>query len=96
MIAARLGVPVVPVRLEGLDRILHHSSLERGPRARGAALESVRFGAPIVVEAAIDYAAIWQRQVASEPVVRHVSRSATTAEFADCGRKCGTIFDWKG
>jgi 1-acyl-sn-glycerol-3-phosphate acyltransferase len=25
MIASRLGVPVVPVRLEGLDRILHHT-----------------------------------------------------------------------
>ena len=25
MIASRLGVPVVPVRLDGLDRILHHS-----------------------------------------------------------------------
>jgi long-chain acyl-CoA synthetase len=25
MIASRLGVPVVPVRLEGLERILHHT-----------------------------------------------------------------------
>ena len=25
MIASRLGVPVVPVRLDGLDRILHHT-----------------------------------------------------------------------
>jgi long-chain acyl-CoA synthetase len=42
MIAARLDVPVVPVRLDGLDRILHHTSHfpTRG-RARCA------FGAPI-------------------------------------------------
>jgi 1-acyl-sn-glycerol-3-phosphate acyltransferase len=25
MIAARLDVPVIPVRLEGLDRVLHHT-----------------------------------------------------------------------
>ena len=25
MMAARLGVPVVPVRLEGVDRVLHQS-----------------------------------------------------------------------
>jgi hypothetical protein len=25
MIASRLDIPVVPVRLDGLDRILHHS-----------------------------------------------------------------------
>ncbi len=42
MIAARLSVPVVPVRLEGLDRILHHSW--RFPR-RGRA--SVTFGPPM-------------------------------------------------
>ena len=42
MIASRLSVPVVPVRLEGLDRILHHSW--RFPkRGRG----SVTFGAPM-------------------------------------------------
>ena len=42
MIAARLGVPVVPVRLEGLDRILHHTWKfpVRGPG-------SCAFGAPI-------------------------------------------------
>ena len=45
MIAARLGVPVVPVRLEGLDRILHQSWKfpVRGP-AR------VTFGAPSSLE----------------------------------------------
>ena len=42
MIAARLDIPVVPVRLEGLDRVLHQSWKfpQRGP-AR------VTFGAPI-------------------------------------------------
>ena len=45
MIAAKLGVPVVPVRLEGLDRILHQTWKfpVRGP-AR------VSFGAPIFLE----------------------------------------------
>ena len=45
MIAARLGVPVVPVRLEGLDRILHQTWKfpVRGP-AR------VTFGVPIFLE----------------------------------------------
>jgi long-chain acyl-CoA synthetase len=42
MIAARLDVPVVPVRLEGLDRILHPRwKFPRRGRAR------VTFGAPI-------------------------------------------------
>jgi len=52
MIASRLDVPVVPVRLEGLDRILHHTS--RFPsigRARCA------FGAPMSLQGN-DYAAL--------------------------------------
>jgi long-chain acyl-CoA synthetase len=52
MIAARLDVPVVPVRLEGLDRILHHSW--RFP-ARG--IGSVRFGRPMSLKGN-DYAAL--------------------------------------
>ena len=42
MIASRLDVPVVPVRIEGLDKVLHHTwkSPKRGP-AR------VTFGAPL-------------------------------------------------
>ena len=40
--ASRLSVPVVPVRLEGLDRVLHHSW--RFPK-RGRA--AVTFGPPI-------------------------------------------------
>jgi long-chain acyl-CoA synthetase len=42
MIASRLGVPVVPVRLEGLDRILHQKAkMARRGRAR------VAFGPPL-------------------------------------------------
>jgi long-chain acyl-CoA synthetase len=52
MIAARLGVPVVPVRLRGLDRILHPSW--RFPR-RGRA--EVTFGPPISLKGN-DYAAL--------------------------------------
>ena len=52
MIAARLGVPVVPVRLEGVDRILHHTW--KFP-ARGVA--KVSFGAPISLKGN-DYAAL--------------------------------------
>jgi long-chain acyl-CoA synthetase len=51
MIAARLDVPVVPVRLEGLDRILHHTW--KFP-ARGAG--RVTFGAPMSLKGN-DYAA---------------------------------------
>jgi long-chain acyl-CoA synthetase len=42
MIASRLGVPIVPVRLEGLDRVLHQSwRMARPGRVR------VAFGAPL-------------------------------------------------
>ena len=42
MIASRLGVPVVPVRLEGLDKVLHHTwKMAKPGRVR------VAFGAPI-------------------------------------------------
>ena len=42
MIAARLQVPIVPVRIEGVDRILHHGwHMARPGRAR------VAFGAPL-------------------------------------------------
>ena len=45
MIAARLHVPIVPVRIEGLDRILHQSwRMARPGRAR------VAFGAPLRLE----------------------------------------------
>jgi len=52
MAGARLHVPVVPVRLEGLDRILHHKW--KFPR-RGTA--RVAFGRPLRLEGT-DYAAL--------------------------------------
>jgi long-chain acyl-CoA synthetase len=68
MIAARLDVPVVPVRLDGLDRILHHSwKFPRRGRAR------VLFGSPMSLHGN-DYAAN-ARQV--EEAVRRL-----TDEFA--------------
>jgi long-chain acyl-CoA synthetase len=55
MIAARLEVPVVPVRLEGLDRILH----QRWSRPkRGSA--KVTFGGPMLLKGN-DYAALAAR-----------------------------------
>jgi long-chain acyl-CoA synthetase len=55
MIASRLDVPVVPVRLEGLDHILHHSSwFPRIGRARCA------FGAPMSLQGN-DYAELAAR-----------------------------------
>jgi long-chain acyl-CoA synthetase len=52
MIAARLDLPVVPVRLDGLDRVLHHSWKfpRRGP-------VRVSFGAPMSLKGN-DYAAL--------------------------------------
>lgn len=52
MIAARLGIPVVPVRVHGLDRVLHHSwkAPTRGPA-------SVTFGPPMWLKGN-DYAAL--------------------------------------
>jgi long-chain acyl-CoA synthetase len=52
MIASRLGVPVVPVRLDGLDRVLHSSwKMAKPGRVR------VAFGAPIRL-AGDDYEAL--------------------------------------
>jgi long-chain acyl-CoA synthetase len=64
MIAARLDVPVVPVRLEGLDRILHHTW--KFP-ARGPA--RVLFGAPMSLKGN-DYAA---NAALVEEAVRHLN-----------------------
>ncbi len=56
MMASRLGVPVVPVRLDGVDRVLHPSwRMARPGRVR------VAFGAPMRLTGA-DYAAL-ARQV---------------------------------
>jgi long-chain acyl-CoA synthetase len=72
MIAARLGVPVVPVRLEGLDRVLHQRW--KFP-VRGSA--SVAFGSPISLRGN-DYAAL--AGLVEEAVRRLGSRGS--AEFA--------------
>jgi long-chain acyl-CoA synthetase len=55
MIAARLGVPVIPVRLSGLERVMPAGSLSpvRGP-------VRVTFGAPLHLEGS-DYAALAKR-----------------------------------
>jgi long-chain acyl-CoA synthetase len=55
MIASRLNVPVVPVRLEGLDRVLHHtwSMATPGP-------VRVAFGAPLHLTGE-DYEALAKR-----------------------------------
>ena len=55
MAAARLQVPVVPVRLEGLDRILHHKW--KFPRRDAA---RIAFGRPINL-AGHDYAELAHR-----------------------------------
>ena len=41
MIASRLDVPVVPVRIDGLDRMLHHT-LEDGHARAASAWRSAR------------------------------------------------------
>jgi len=52
MIASRIGVPVVPVRLDGLDKVLpRHAKFPSVARAE------VRFGAPIMLTGN-DYAAL--------------------------------------
>jgi len=55
LLASRLRLPVVPIRLEGLDRVLHHTW--RWPR-RGTV--TVRFGAPLAL-AGDDYPALARR-----------------------------------
>ena len=52
MMGARLGVPVVPVRIEGLDKVLH-------PKMKWPAKGPVRvtFGTPLTLEGE-DYAAL--------------------------------------
>jgi long-chain acyl-CoA synthetase len=55
MIGARLGLPVVPVRLEGLDRVLHQKARMASPgRAR------VIFGPPLALQGD-DYTALAQQ-----------------------------------
>jgi 1-acyl-sn-glycerol-3-phosphate acyltransferase len=63
MIASRLGLPVVPVRLDGLDRILHHTWTR--PRIGRA---TVVFGEPMLLTGN-DYAQLAARV---EAAVRHL------------------------
>ena len=52
MLASRLGIPVIPVRLEGLEKVLHKSAKMATPgKAR------IAFGAPLKLEGQ-DYAAL--------------------------------------
>ena len=44
MIASRLGVPVVPVRIEGLDKVLHHTW-----RMAKAGPVRIAFGKPLIL-----------------------------------------------
>ncbi len=55
MIAARLGIPVIPIRLEGLEKVLHQKA--KFP-ARGPA--RVAFGPPIMLQGN-DYATLAQQ-----------------------------------
>jgi long-chain acyl-CoA synthetase len=65
MIGSRLGVPVVPVRIEGLDKVLHQSwRMARPGRIR------IAFGAPLKL-AGDDYEAL-ARQV--EDAVRQLAQ----------------------
>jgi long-chain acyl-CoA synthetase len=55
MLASRLGIPVVPVKLEGLERVLHKSARMATPgRAK------VKIGVPLRLEGS-DYAALAKR-----------------------------------
>jgi len=69
MMASRLGMPVVPVRLEGVDRVLHQSW--RWPRRGGV---RVSFGSPLMLEGE-NYTSLARRVeeavVALIPAVEH-------------------------
>jgi long-chain acyl-CoA synthetase len=74
MLASRLRLPVVPVRLEGVDRVLHRTW--RWPR-RGTV--RVCFGAPVALEGA-DYAALAKR---IEQAVQALLPAPETSERPD-------------
>ena len=63
MIGSRLGVPVVPVRIEGLDRVLHQKAKMATPGP-----VRVTFGAPLRL-AGDDYLELAKRV---EEAVRHL------------------------
>jgi long-chain acyl-CoA synthetase len=77
LIASKLRLPVVPVRLEGVDRVLHHTWHwpRRGP-------VRVTFGAPLLLEGD-DYAALARRVreavAALQPLPVEASRRAPGA-----------------
>lgn len=77
ILSSKLRVPVVPVRLEGVERVLHHTW--RWPR-RGHV--RVTFGAPLVLEGD-DYAALARRVqeavVALQPLQVETSVRASDA-----------------
>jgi len=77
MIASKLGLPVVPVRLAGVDRVLHHTW--RWPR-RGEV--RVTFGAPLVLDG-VDYVTLARRLqeavIALQPLSVETSHAAPDA-----------------
>ncbi len=99
MIGAKLHVPVVPVRLDGLDKVLHQ-------KARMATPGPVRvsFGAPIELHGE-DYAALTKKveDAVRSPVRGALTRpakvrtaSARAVAIVGVGhpiRRCGTMFD---
>jgi 1-acyl-sn-glycerol-3-phosphate acyltransferase len=57
MLASKLAIPVVPIRIEGLDRVLHQS----WKMARPGRVE-ITFGPPLRLTGNVDYLAL-ARQV---------------------------------
>jgi long-chain acyl-CoA synthetase len=74
MMASKLRMPVVPIRLEGLDRVLHHTW--RWPRCGTV---RVSFGRPLELEGD-DYAALASRV---ERAVRALSPEPAPASRSD-------------
>jgi long-chain acyl-CoA synthetase len=75
LIASKLRLPVVPVRLEGVDRVLHHTW--HWPRRGDVRLS---FGAPLVVEGD-DYVAL-ARRVEEAVVALPLERSVRAPDAA--------------
>ncbi len=71
MLASKLAVPVIPVRIEGLDKVLHKSWKFPSPGP-----VSVRFGAPLPLEG--DRYAELAKQV--EQAVRRLGSQVEPAE----------------
>ena len=73
MIASKLGLPVVPVRLEGVERVLHHTW--RWPR-RGNV--RITFGSPLLLEGD-DYLALAHRVQEAVVALQPLPTEATPA-----------------